>query len=110
MINTKLLEYFINFAENGMSWSISEGTYPQEEIKRMEDEFKTMREQLEKKFQEIEEINDIFISIINAAKILGDWQYQEITIWDKDDDDREYKVYIVNENMINQLKELKLIK
>jgi len=103
-----LLDYFINWAENGVSWSINEGTYPQEEVTRMENEFKEMREQLEKKFKETEEINDIFNSIIQAAKILKTLQYYELEITDLENEDK-YMVFLVNAETIEKLKELKLV-
>lgn len=107
-MNEKLLEYFTSWAENGVNLSISEGRYPKAEIELMEDEFKTLRGLLETKFREMDEINDIFNSIITAAKVLNAWQYYELDITDIENDET-YKVYLVNKETIEKMKELKLL-
>ena len=63
----KLIDYFIEWAESGVHWNISEGTYPQEVVKQLQETFKENRRQLRKKFEDMDGINDIFNTIIMVS-------------------------------------------
>ena len=72
------------------------------------DELREEIEFLKKKVGDHSGINDIFLSITSAAKVLKKWQYQELTITDAETG-QEYVIYIVNEVTIKLLKEYRMI-
>lgn len=63
---------------------------------------------LKRKIGDHSGINDIFLSIKDASKILKEWQYQELTITDNDSGEKRI-IYIVNEASIKRLKEYRKI-
>ena len=61
---------------------------------------------LKKKIGDHSGINDIFLSISSAAKVLKKWQYQELTITDAETG-QEYVIYIVNKASVDALSEFR---